>query len=168
MIILEGIDGVGKSTICEYLSSTEGKEIHHLQYSEKNAISFLNLIRSLNNNTVLDRSFITELACGPVLRCGSKISKDEAQIILDELSKTDTTVIYLRALKKDLLKRRSNDEEDYNLILNYYESLNESYDKIITAVSKKLETHTINTSVNNIETVKALVKAIVRGDNNGQ
>lgn len=164
MIIVEGIDGTGKSTVCKYLESVEGKKIHHLQYSEKTSEGFLNLIANLPIDIVLDRSFISELVYGPILRQYSRIDIDQTKIIVDELHKKDARIIYLKSQKEDLLKRRINNEEDYNLILNYYELLNESYNQTIKKISEELETYTINTSENNIENVKILVKGIIKNE----
>ena len=166
MIILEGIDGAGKTTICEYINSFNGNEIHHLRFEEKYAKTFLDLIFNLKDDTILDRSYITELVYGPIVRNFSKISDSEAEIILEKLAKLNVKLIYLKASKDDLLKRKCEIQEDYDLIFNYYESLTESYDKIINVVSSKIETHTIDTSKNDIESVKVLVKRIIRGENN--
>mgnify|MGYP003421613795 FL=1 len=69
----------------------------------------------------------------------------------------------LKALKNDLLIRRKKDLEDYNIILNYYEQIMESYEKVLNVVSKQIPTYVIDTSENNVEMVLKKVKRIIGG-----
>jgi hypothetical protein len=62
-----------------------------------------------------------------------------------------------------LLIRRKKDLEDYNIILNYYEQIMESYEKVLNVVSKQIPTYVIDTSENNVEMVLKKVKRIIGG-----
>lgn len=162
MIIIEGIDGAGKSTVCAELIKI-GYTIYHLQYDEKNEEGALNLLYKCNDHFVLDRSFITEMVYGPILRSKSRINDKQANNIIKQYSLNDCKVIYLKALKNDLLIRRKKDLEDYNIILNYYEQIMESYEKVLSVVSKQIPTYVIDTSENNVEMVLKKVKRIIGG-----
>lgn len=62
-----------------------------------------------------------------------------------------------------MLIRRKKDLEDYNIILNYYEQIMESYEKVLSVVSKQIPTYVIDTSENNVEMVLKKVKRIIGG-----
>ena len=62
-----------------------------------------------------------------------------------------------------MLIRRKKDLEDYNIILNYYEQIMESYEKVLNVVSKQIPTYVIDTSENNMEMVLKKVKRIIGG-----
>ena len=88
MIIVEGIDGVGKTTLVDYLV-TQGMKKHHFGYDEKNLDLITKYMRLLDKDTsslVLDRSFISEMVYGPVLRGGSKIDLEAYTKLLDRKS----------------------------------------------------------------------------------
>lgn len=61
MLIIEGIDGVGKTTLVEYLQSY-GIKKYHFDYDSKNMDLFTKYMKVLledNSELVLDRSFIS-------------------------------------------------------------------------------------------------------------
>ena len=161
MIIIEGIDGTGKSTVSSYLRDM-GYVIHHLQFSEKNEEGFINLLKQDNDHFVLDRAFMTEVVYGPVLRNGSRINNEQLNSLIDLYSSKKVKIIYLKALKKDLLLRRKDDKEDYEMLIKHYEQLSNLYDNVVDLVSKKIETHIIDTSKCNMDKMKEFVKRIVK------
>ena len=161
MIIIEGIDGVGKSTVSSYLKE-EGYDIHHLLYHEKNEPGFINLFKKDQGNLVLDRGFITELVYGPVLRDRSRIDQDALKRLMDLYATKDTRIIYLKALKEDLLKRRFHNKEDYEMLLKYYEVLNQKYDEYMSMMEETFSVLTINTSYTNIPETREKVKEFIR------
>lgn len=148
MIILEGIDGTGKSTVCNYLSNL-GYNIHHLKYDEKSEKGFLKFLEQDVSKLVLDRGFVTELVYGPILRNISKINLQQTMNIINEYSKVDCKIIYLKALKLDLLQRRKGDLEDLQMLEKYYDMLDEKYDEVIEFLKKYFPILTINTSETN-------------------
>ena len=161
MIIIEGIDGTGKSTVSSYLRDM-GYVIHHLQKKEKNEEGFINLLKQDNDHFVLDRAFMTEVVYGPVLRNGSRINNEQLNSLIDLYSSKKVKIIYLKALKKDLLLRRKDDKEDYEMLIKHYEQLSNLYDNVVDLVSKKIETHIIDTSKCNMDKMKEFVKRIVK------
>jgi len=157
LVIIEGIDGTGKSTICEYLSDL-GYNVHHLKYEEKNEKGFLNFLEGDTSKLVLDRCFVTELVYGPILRNGSKINPIQTANIINNYSKIDCRIIYLKALKLDLLKRRASHLEDLEMLEKYYEVLNNKYDEIIDSLEDQFSILTINTSLTSIDETHKKVK----------
>ena len=161
MIIVEGIDGVGKSTVSAALEGI-GYEVHHLRYDEKNEKGFMSLLKSDKGNLVLDRGFITEVVYGPVLRKYSRINDEALRRLVSEYGNSKTKIIYLTALKEDLLKRRRKDIEDYKMLLEYYDELNRKYEEKMSVIDLSIPILRINTSYNDIEETQNKVRKFIR------
>lgn len=139
MIIIEGLDGVGKTTLVDFFVE-QGMKKHHFEYDENNMDLFTKYMNILkNNNTkklVLDRSFISEMVYGPVLRNSCKLTLEQYKELLLLYKRFGTLIIYLTSPKEVLLKRRVNDIKDYEMIDRYYEKLNNRYNEIMNYSSK--------------------------------
>ena len=133
MIVIEGLDGVGKTTLVDYFVNM-GMRKYHFDYDEKNMDLFTKYMKVLNEKTdilVFDRSFISEMVYGPVLRNNCKLSLEQYTKLLQEYKKHGATIVYLTSPKDILLSRRVNDLKDYQMIDKYYEPLNSKYDEIM-------------------------------------
>ena len=155
MLIIEGIDGVGKTTLVEYLQSY-GMKKYHFDYDSKS----MDLLSKYMK--VLDRSFISEMVYGPVIRNKCKLSIEDYTKLLIAYKNTGAKIIYLTAPKEVLLKRRNDEQSDYEIITNYYEELNKKYDEIMKYSSKFIDVIAINTHETNIEQVRSQVKNLVK------
>lgn len=163
MIIIEGIDGVGKTTLVYYLE-TLGFKKYHFDYDIKNLdllSKYMKILLLEDNYIVLDRSFISEMVYGPVIRGISKLSIEAYTNLLISYKNADAKIIYLTAPKEVLLQRRNNDKKDYEIIKYYYDELNKKYNEIMEYSSKFIDITTINTYVENIEQVRNHVKKLV-------
>lgn len=164
MLIIEGIDGVGKTTLVEYLQSY-GMKKYHFDYDSKNMDLFTKYMKVLledNSELVLDRSFISEMVYGPVIRNKCKLSIEDYTKLLVAYKNTGAKIIYLTAPKDVLLKRRNDEKSDYEVITNYYEELNKKYDEIMEYSSNFIDVIGINTYESDIEQVRSQVKRLVR------
>ena len=85
------------------------------------------MLKKNHKNLILDRSFISELVFGPVLRNSCKINENETKNIIAKYAEVWTKIIYLKADKLTLLQRRRDDEEDTQMLKTYYEELNSRY-----------------------------------------
>lgn len=167
MIIVEGIDGSGKTTIADYLSK-KGYFIYHFSFDEKNSDieeKYLNLLNCETRNMVLDRCFISELVYGPVLRNHCKLDKKQLENILKKYSEINPVILYLKANKDDILSRRKNDNEDYDMLSDNFDSLNNRYEKVFNVISKYLNVIEINTSEMSIEEMHSLLEGKFNGNN---
>ena len=163
MIIIEGIDGVGKTTLVHYLE-TLGFKKYHFDYDIKNLdllSKYMKILLLEDNYIVLDRSFISEMVYGPVIRGISKLSIEAYTNLLNAYKNADARIIYLPAPKEILLQRRNNDKKDYEIIKYYYDELNKKYNEIMEYSSKFIDITTINTYLENIEQVRNHVKKLV-------
>lgn len=108
---------------------------YHFDYDTHNMDLFTKYMRILENDTellVFDRSFISEMVYGPVLRNDCKLSISQFKNLLQAYKQCGTYIIYLTSPKAILLSRRINDLKDYEMINNYYDSLNKKYDEIMS------------------------------------
>ena len=164
MLIIEGIDGVGKTTLVEYLQSY-GMKKYHFDYDSKSMdllSKYMKVLSSDDTGLVLDRSFISEMVYGPVIRNKCKLSIEDYTKLLIAYKNTGAKIIYLTAPKEVLLKRRDDEKSDYEVITNHYEELNKKYDEIMKYSSKFIDVIAINTHETNIEQVRSQVKKLVR------
>ena len=164
MLIIEGIDGVGKTTLVEHLQSY-GMKKYHFDYDSKNMDLFSKYMKVLledDSELVLDRSFISEMVYGPVIRNKCKLSLEDYTKLLIAYKNAGAKIIYLTAPKEVLLKRRNDEKSDYEVITNHYEELNNQYDEIMEYSSGFIDVITIDTYEANIEQVRSQVKKLVR------
>lgn len=164
MLIIEGIDGVGKTTLVEYLQTFGMKKFHFdYDYNNMDLLSkYMKLLSIDNEQLVLDRSFISEMVYGPVMRNNCKLSIDDYTKLLVAYKNSGCKIIYLTAPKEELLKRRNNDKSDYEIINNYYNELHEKYEEIMNSSSQFIEVIKINTYEKNVEQVRSSIKKLVR------
>lgn len=164
MLIIEGIDGVGKTTLVEHFQNN-GMRKFHFDYDTKNrnlVSKYMKIIEMNEKNLVLDRSFISEMVYGPIIRNNCKLQIDDYKRLLIAHHNADTKIIYLTAPKEILLSRRINDKSDYEIITNYYDELSNRYDEIMNYSSSYIDVITINTYENSIEQVRNKAKSLVK------
>lgn len=104
------------------------------------------MLKKNHKNLILDRSFISELVFGPVLRNSCKINENETKNIIAKYAEVWTKIIYLKADKLTLLQRRRDDEEDTQMLNTYYEELNSRYEKVIRILARYMPILTLDTS----------------------
>jgi len=104
------------------------------------------MLKKNHKNLILDRSFISELVFGPVLRNSCKINENETKNIIAKYAEVWTKIIYLKADKLTLLQRRRDDEEDTQMLKTYYEELNSRYEKVIRILARYMPILTLDTS----------------------
>lgn len=153
MIIVEGIDGVGKSTFIEQLS-LYGYRRHHFNFDEKNMNLFLkysSVLEKSNEKTALDRSFISEMVYGPIIRGRSKLTDSEYIKLLKLYGSKGFQLFYLHATEECLLERRKDNIEDYKIILQYYELLVLQYQMVIKIANDYLDVSTFDTKETSVE-----------------
>ena len=166
MIIIEGLDGVGKSTIVEKLKEYGFTNLHYDYDKSSNDLlaKYTSVLKYQNlDNLIADRSFFSEMVYGSVLRGGSRISDDQFVELLKLYSNIGTKVIYLSSDKDILLKRRQDDEKDFTMLSDYYDTLNEQYKKIMGLSARYLPVLHIDTSRKNVEQTFKQCKDFVFG-----
>ena len=137
IIIIEGPDGSGKTTLAEKLSrQTKYPILHRTQPKtdeEKKLMmgEYLQTIRS-GKNMIFDRCWYSEMAYGPVMRDASVISYPEMYELEEQLAKCGAIIIYATGPKAALWQRCQKRGEDYITSRDNFNAICENFDKIMS------------------------------------
>ena len=155
MIIVEGIDGTGKTTLVEHLKKYHN--FNDVSYKYKSSEGFAKKYFSINLNTVengiSDRSFISEVAKGDIVRGICRLSDEDYNSLLNYYSSFGTIVIYLKADKDILLQRRKDDLKDFEMITNLYDDINNRYDEVMEIAKKYLPVYEFSTNSTTVDDI---------------
>ena len=158
MIIIEGLDGTGKTTLANDLLNKNYILINNNLTSESHYDKYVNIIKTSDINSVSDRSFISEMVYGKVLSGTTKLSEEEFINLVKLYSEYETKIIYLYASKKILLERRKNDFKDSKVIFHLYQELMDEFERRLDYISAYIDVFSINTGKKNCK--QALAKII--------
>lgn len=138
IIIIEGPDGSGKTTLAEKISKqTKYPIVHRSQpktEEEKKLMmaEYLHTIRT-GDNMIFDRCWYSEMAYGPVMRDSSVISYHEMYELEEMLAKTGAIIIYATGTKTALWERCQSRGEDYITSQDDFNAICDNFDKIMNA-----------------------------------
>ena len=158
MIIIEGLDGTGKTTLANDLLNKNYILINNNLTSESHYDKYVNIIKTSDINSVSDRSFVSEMVYGKVLSGTTKLSEEEFDNLIKLYSEYKTRIIYLYASKETLLKRRKNDIKDSKVIFHLYQELMDEFERRLDYISAYIDVFSINTGEKNCK--QALAKII--------
>ena len=161
MLIIEGLDGSGKTTLINQLL-TKDKKLLKPENINNSFEKYHVLLKETSPNSLMDRSFISEMVYGKVLSNKTKLTEEEYQQLLKLYSKSKSIVIYLYAPKEVLLNRRINDKKDKLVLLKFYEKLLNEFDYRLSEANIYLPTYKINTYKNSQEEVLSKVKQLTK------
>lgn len=110
IIILDGPDGSGKTTLAKKIAQQTGYEYAHMSYpvdSEESAGMYNAYAQKLQHtkNLVFDRAWYSEMVYGPIKRGISVISYYDMYALEALVAKSGGLIIHCTAPKKALLKR---------------------------------------------------------------
>lgn len=140
MIIIEGCDGSGKSTLTRQLGET-GIVSKVLNSPNKLSGNFFQncreTIQRYGNSfeVAVDRFFFSELVYGPIIRYRLSLSTDEARIILQELRISRSVVIWCNPHYEVVCKGSTTQTQMFGIFTNLpalycsYQSIFSMYDK---------------------------------------
>lgn len=125
LIIIEGPDGAGKTTLAKKLSSSTSKQIVHCGSALRKKSDFYSYTKQ---QIILDRSWYSELVYGEVFREGSQISEEEMfELEMSAEQVSGALIIYCRADLETLWKRCKNTEpftkKQVSQVLEEYDKL---------------------------------------------
>ena len=158
MIIIEGLDGTGKTTLVNNLEKNNFQLINQDALFDNSYNRYINIITNSKPNEVSDRSFISEMVYGKVLSGKTKLSEKDFFELIKLYSQYQTKIIYLLASKETLIKRRSNDLRDKKVLELFYDELINEFDKRLTQISSYINIQIINTDHNNEQ--QTLIKSL--------
>ena len=97
VIVLEGCDGVGKTTLAEALAAQHGYTVVHSGRTPDGTdlVDHHGTILALPGRLVLDRSFISELVYGPLDRGRSRLSLPAAVTLTRRVAQRSGVLVHL-------------------------------------------------------------------------
>lgn len=137
IIIIEGPDGSGKTTLAEKLHKQTKYPIVHMSQpkteDEKKRMlgEYLQMVRN-GKNMIFDRCWYSEMAYGPVLRGTSAISYPDMYMLEEPLAKAGALIIYATGPKAALWQRCQKRGEDYVTARDDFNAICENFDKIMS------------------------------------
>jgi len=155
-VIFEGIDGTGKTTMTKMFLTIGFKKVHAKYHPEiENLYSFYDsLLEDLSNQRIVfDRSFISEMVYGPILRNKSRLSMRQLENLLIKLKNQKTLLVYLYSPLEILLKRKG---QETNLI-KHYPKLTGEYEKLIKIVEEFIPVVQLNSGKNHPKQIFYLI-----------
>jgi thymidylate kinase len=137
IIIIEGPDGSGKTTLAEQLSRQTGYPILHRSHpkteEEKKLMmgEYLQAIKG-NKNFIFDRCWYSEMAYGPVMRDDSVISYPQMYELERQLAKSGAVVIYCTGPEAALWMRCQRRGEEYIICRDNFKAIYNNYEDIMS------------------------------------
>lgn len=142
-IIVEGADGVGKSTVVEYLAKKYNCDIIHMTAWGSRDYCDYHAKLSLNN-VISDRSFLSEMVYKQAFGLQPKLTFTQLDALMNHVKENDWKFIILTApvdVLKQRLHERGNESEDIinaiELIDHLYRIYGTTYDIPIIDTSNK-------------------------------
>ena len=136
ILIIEGPDGSGKTTLANKLSEQTGWPVIHRVQPKTDAdkqqmlAEYIRIIKN-GKNAILDRGWYSEMAYGPIMRDASVISYPQMYELERLLAKKGALIIYCTDSPEILWQRATRRGEDY--ITNYetFVAICEAFDEIM-------------------------------------
>lgn len=119
MIILEGIDKTGKTTLANYLSKELGFPIIKFSEPKKGEDPYYEYCKFLANtdlNCILDRYYLSELVYGRIKRGKSEIDKVKQKILELALQKCNVMAVYCQNDMAFIKNKFTEDKETYTKV----------------------------------------------------
>lgn len=162
MIIVEGLDGCGKTTLITNLTKEEKQLVIPNNNFKNFYYKYVDTFERASVNSVMDRSFISVMVYGKILSNKARISEQDYLKLLKLYTKNKTSIIYLYAPQELLLERRKDDKSDRLVLLHLYKSLLKEFDYRLEQASNFMPVYKINTASYNeqqtFEQTKKLIK----------
>lgn len=125
-VIIDGCDGVGKTSVCEKLANKLGCNIIRLTHDgDRSLHAYLDLMTC--NNVVHDRSFLSEIIYPRHFDRESSIKKEDTNILYRILRFHDLKMFILTASPETIQSRVSKRGDEYITDLSKLKDINDDY-----------------------------------------
>lgn len=136
IIIIEGADGSGKTTLANKLSAQTGYPLIHMSQpkdaveEQRMFIEYKDLICQ-NKNIILDRCWYSEMAYGPLMRGRSAISYPMMFALEGILSRKGALLIYCKTDPKKQFDNARKRGEDFITTYDTFQAIYEMFEEIM-------------------------------------
>lgn len=143
LIILEGVDGSGKTTLANELSNTYNIPIVKFSYPKTKKdktqmfYNYIKLMYENNFNLILDRSWVSELVYGDIMRNECVLNDMEIGILNYLVNIHKGTLIYCDIGKIQSFNSAKKRGEDYVTNFKTHYFLYEKYDEMLSTLDIK-------------------------------
>lgn len=142
LLVVEGADCMGKSTLIEDLRVWVGWEVFHTggpKGSESALELSFRMVEGLERPAILDRvPFLSEIAYRPINQEGEEVPEDQQAAFIERFARLDPVVIFCRrrVLPDVVVEERPHKPVQYwNRVRQGYPGIVDRYDKLIEQVS---------------------------------
>lgn len=137
IIIIEGPDGSGKTTLAEKLHKQTKYPIVHMSQpktDEEKKLMLGEYLQTVRNgkNMIFDRCWYSEMVYGPIMRGSSAISYPDMYMLEEQLAKAGAIIVYATGPKAALWQRCQKRGEDYVTARSDFNAICENFDKIMS------------------------------------
>ena len=137
IIILEGPDGAGKTTLATQLSLMTKYKVVHYSYpknQEEADRMYINYISDLKKagNIIIDRCWYSDMTYGPVMRGGATITYPEMFDLERIVARKGGMIIYCTDSKAALWQRVSRRGDDYVKSKEQFDAIWDNYEKLFS------------------------------------
>lgn len=146
-VVLEGCDGVGKSTLGTRLSTHHGFTLIHSPRTPDH-LDLAGRYREIlagNGRILFDRCFISELVYGPLQRGRSRISWSEAIDLAESVIKRSGVLVHLTA-PPAVIRRRLLSRDGEAVSLEEITALVSGYERVFSTLADYTHVLTYDTS----------------------
>ncbi len=139
-VVLEGCDGVGKSTLAQRLASDHGFTIVHSGRTPDGVdlAERYQQILSQPGRLALDRSFVSELVYGPLRHGGSRLTDTDAYDLAVLVARRDGVLVHLTAAASTIRARLLLRDGPLAASLADIESVITAYERVIPTLAAYL------------------------------
>ena len=138
IIIIEGVDGSGKTMLAQQISrQTKYPIVHRTKPKDEGEKAlmmgeYLQAVRS-SKNIIFDRCWYSEMAYGPVMRDKSYISYPQMYELEKQLARVGALIIYCTGAESMLWKRCQTRGEDYIVCRDDFKAIYNNFEDIFSA-----------------------------------
>ncbi|MFD4337819.1 hypothetical protein ACFWPP_11595 [Streptomyces anulatus] len=150
-VVLEGCDGVGKSTLGERLSTHHGFTMVHSPRTPDHLdlASRYRTILAGNERILFDRCFISELVYGPLHRGRSRINWSEAIDLAESVIKRSGVLVHLTA-PPAVIHQRLLSRDGEAISLEEITALVTGYERVFSTLADYARVLTYDTSLRDL------------------
>jgi hypothetical protein len=167
LIVVTGVDQVGKSTVARILGQ-RGHHVVHCPYRPDISDLYAHhrrLLLDTPHQTVFDRSFISEHVYGPVLRGHSRLTEQQFLDLLTLLASRTGIVLYLyerEALLHDRLTASAPGNPGHHTIAEHVSTLLSKYEAVLEVVQTRVPVRRLEPSACPISRLETFIDAALR------